>query len=56
MGFHRDSIHESRRGFQVGGVAALVEQRRPTTDLDDYVDQDCLDRRTQRLEKGSTCS
>ena len=28
MGYHRDSFYEIRRAFQVGGVAALVEQRR----------------------------
>ncbi|HEX5702414.1 MAG TPA: IS481 family transposase, partial [Pyrinomonadaceae bacterium] len=28
MGYHRDSFSEIRRAFQVGGVAALVEQRR----------------------------
>ncbi len=28
MGFHRDTFYEVRRAFQVGGVAALVEQRR----------------------------
>lgn len=28
MGYHRDSFYEIRRAFQVGGVSALVEQRR----------------------------
>ena len=28
MGYHRDSFYEICRAFQVGGVAALVEQRR----------------------------
>jgi transposase InsO family protein len=28
MGYHRDTFYEVRRAFQVGGVAALVEQRR----------------------------
>lgn len=28
MGYHRDSFYEIRRAFQVGGVAALVEQKR----------------------------
>ena len=28
MGYHRDSFYEIRRAFQVGGVAALVEERR----------------------------
>ncbi len=28
MGFPRDTFYEVRRAFQVGGVAALVEQRR----------------------------
>ncbi len=28
MGDHRDTFCEVRRAFQVGGVAALVEQRR----------------------------
>ena len=28
MGSHRDTFYEVRRAFQVGGVAALVEQRR----------------------------
>jgi transposase InsO family protein len=28
MGFHRDTFYEVRRAFQVGGVAALIEQRR----------------------------
>jgi transposase InsO family protein len=28
MGYHRDTFYEIRRAFQVGGVAALVEQRR----------------------------
>jgi hypothetical protein len=28
MGFHRDTFYEIRRALQVGGVAALVEQRR----------------------------
>jgi hypothetical protein len=28
MGFHRDTLYEVRRAFQVGGVAALVEQCR----------------------------
>ena len=28
MGYHRDSFYEIRRAFQVGGTAALVEQRR----------------------------
>lgn len=28
MGYHRDSFYEIRRAFQVGGVDALVEQRR----------------------------
>jgi Winged helix-turn helix len=26
--YHRDTLYEIRRAFQVGGVAALVEQRR----------------------------
>lgn len=28
MGYHRDTFYELRRAFQVGGVEALVEQRR----------------------------
>jgi transposase InsO family protein len=28
MGYHRDSFYEIRRAFQVGGVAALVEEKR----------------------------
>ncbi len=28
MGYHRDTCYEVRRAFQVGGVAALVEQKR----------------------------
>jgi len=28
MGYHRDTFYEVKRAFQVGGVAALVEQRR----------------------------
>jgi transposase-like protein len=28
MGYHRDTFYEARRAFQVGGVQALVEQRR----------------------------
>lgn len=28
MGYHRDTFYEVRRAFQVGGVAALVEERR----------------------------
>ena len=28
MGYHRDTFYEVRRAFQMGGVAALVEQRR----------------------------
>ena len=28
MGYHRDTFYEIRRAFQVGGVAALVDQRR----------------------------
>jgi hypothetical protein len=28
MGYHRDTFYESRRAFQVGGTAVLVEQRR----------------------------
>ncbi len=28
MGYHRDTFYEIRRAFQVGGVAALVEERR----------------------------
>lgn len=28
MGYHRDSFYEIRRAFQVGGVSALVEQKR----------------------------
>src|SRR5262249_16918278 len=28
MGYHRDSFYELRRAFQVGGVQALIEQRR----------------------------
>jgi hypothetical protein len=28
MGYHSDSFCEIRRPFQVGGVAALIEQRR----------------------------
>ena len=28
MGYHRDTFYEVRRAFQVGGTAALVEQRR----------------------------
>ena len=29
-GYHRDTFYEVRRAFQVGGTAALVEQRRDT--------------------------
>src|SRR5262245_10681430 len=28
IGYHRDTFYEVRRAFQVGGVAALVEERR----------------------------
>lgn len=28
MGYHRDTFYEIRRVFQVGGIAALIEQRR----------------------------
>jgi Winged helix-turn helix len=28
MGYHRDTFYEVRRAFQVGGVSALVEERR----------------------------
>lgn len=28
MGFHRDTFYEVRRAFQVGGTAALIEERR----------------------------
>lgn len=28
IGYHRDSFYEIRRAFEVGGVAALIEQRR----------------------------
>src|SRR5215831_21419049 len=28
MGYHRDTFYEVRRAFQVGGVAALVDERR----------------------------
>jgi transposase InsO family protein len=28
MGYHRDTFYEVRRAFQVGGVGALIEQRR----------------------------
>ena len=28
IGYHRDTFYEIRRAFQVGGVAALIEQRR----------------------------
>ncbi len=28
MGYHRDTFYEVRRAFQLGGVAALVEQKR----------------------------
>ena len=28
MGYHRDSFYEIRRAFQVGGVAALLEEKR----------------------------
>lgn len=28
MGYHRDSFYEIKRAFQVGGVHALVEQKR----------------------------
>jgi molybdenum-dependent DNA-binding transcriptional regulator ModE len=28
MGYHRDSFYEIRRAFQVGGTAALVEEKR----------------------------
>src|SRR5215470_9013813 len=28
MGYHRDTFYEVKRAFQVGGVAALVEQKR----------------------------
>lgn len=28
MGYHRDTFYEVRRAFQIGGVGALVEQRR----------------------------
>jgi hypothetical protein len=27
-GHHRDTFYEGRRAFQVGGVAALIEERR----------------------------
>ncbi len=29
MGYHRDTVYEVRRAFQVGGEAALVEAARP---------------------------
>jgi|SRR5262245_8845424 len=28
MGYHRDSFYEIKRAFQMGGTAALIEQRR----------------------------
>jgi hypothetical protein len=28
MGYHRDSFYEIRRAFQVGGTAALVDEKR----------------------------
>lgn len=28
MGYHRDTFYEVRRAFQVGGTAALVEEKR----------------------------
>jgi len=28
MGYHRDTFYEVRRAFQIGGVAALVEEKR----------------------------
>jgi hypothetical protein len=28
MGYHRDTFYEVKRAFQIGGVAALVEQKR----------------------------
>ena len=28
MGYHRDTFYEIRRAFQVGGVAALVEEKK----------------------------
>ena len=28
MGYHRDTFYEVKRAFQVGGTAALVEQKR----------------------------
>ena len=28
MGYHRDTFYEVRRAFQVGGVAALVDEKR----------------------------
>lgn len=28
MGYHRDTFYEVRRAFQIGGVSALVEQKR----------------------------
>jgi hypothetical protein len=28
MGYHRDTFYEVRRAFQVGGVAALLEEKR----------------------------
>jgi len=30
MGYHRDTFYEVKRAFQVGGTAALVEQKRGT--------------------------
>ena len=28
MGYHRDTFYEVRRAFQVGGVSALIEEKR----------------------------
>ncbi len=28
MGYHRDRFYEVKRGFQIGGLATLVEQKR----------------------------
>ena len=28
MGYHRDTFYEVKRAFQVGGIAALVEEKR----------------------------
>jgi hypothetical protein len=33
MGYHRDTFYEIKRAFQVGGVHALVEQKRGPRDL-----------------------